>query len=371
MDTNSNLRTVTVELGNNSYPIYIGSGLLSQADLLAKHADSKQIAIVTNSVIAELYLPRLQASLRQNQPQVQLTTIELPEGENNKSQPTLQLIYDRLIEEKFSRDCLIIALGGGIVGDIAGYAAATYQRGVKFIQIPTTLLAQVDSSVGGKTGINHRLGKNLIGAFYQPQAVVIDTDVLQSLPPRELAAGMAEVIKYGLIRDIDFLNHLHEVMPTAMSLQGQAIADIIERSCRHKAAVVAADEKEKGERATLNLGHTFGHAIETLTHYNTYLHGEAIAIGMMMAMTLSQRLGWVSEADKAFAKQLFEQANCPTDLHTCQIPLTATQIREAMQRDKKVAAGKLKLILLNPVGSAVIRDDIAEPMILQTIEAYL
>ncbi len=311
------LRTVSVSLGDNSYPIYIGSGVLAQADLLATHIDTQQIAIVTDRVVAKLYLSLLENSLRRNHPQLQLQVILLPEGESNKNQDTLNLIYDHLIEKKFSRDCLLIALGGGIVGDITGYAAASYQRGVKFIQIPTTLY------------------------------------VLNSLPARELAAGMAEVIKYGLIRDAAFLGRLDTIIDEVMALNPEFIGEVIELSCQHKADVVAADEKEKGERATLNLGHTFGHAIETLTHYHTYLHGEAVAIGTMMALTLSRQLGWLEESDVHFAEQLFKRVNCPT---------------ETMQRDKKVAAGKLKLILLKSLGHAVIRNDIAEEAILTAIQ---
>lgn len=358
------MKTVSVELGTNSYPIYIGDGLLQQADLLQQAADSRQIGIVSNAVIADLYLSPLIDSLTKDR-EVMIETVILPEGEDNKNQTVLNRIYDHLIEKKFSRDCLLIALGGGIVGDMTGFAAASYQRGVKFIQIPTTLLAQVDSSVGGKTGINHRLGKNLIGAFYQPKAVFIDTNVLKSLPPREVAAGMAEVIKYGLIRDNVFLGRLDSIIDDAMQLNPTLLAELIQTSCQHKATVVANDEKEKGERATLNLGHTFGHAIEALTEYKVYLHGEAVAIGTMMAIELSRLLGWLNDSDVAFAEQLFQRADCPTYLKE---DLSSQAIRQAMQRDKKVAAGKLKLILLNRLGQAVIRDDIDETLILQAIE---
>lgn len=363
----SDTKNVAVNLGADSYTIHIGSGLLSDNGLIQSALSSKQVCIVTNQVIADYYLPTLLDSLKADN-DITVATVILPEGEPHKNQATLDSIYDCLIEHRFSRDCLIIALGGGIVGDITGFAAASYQRGVNFIQIPTTLLAQVDSSVGGKTGINHRLGKNLIGAFHQPKTVFIDTDVLRTLPPREIAAGMAEVIKYGLIRDRDFLHHLDNNIHQAMALDTAAVAELIRISCQHKAHVVENDEKEKGERATLNLGHTFGHAIESLTNYQTYLHGEAVAIGTMMALELSRLLGWLSDEDLAFAEDLFHRANCPTRLSG---QLQAADIRSAMQRDKKVAAGKLKLILLSALGNAVIRDDIDESLILQAITLRL
>lgn len=360
------MKTVHINLGHHHYDIVIGQGLLSDHQLIASMVDSQQVCIVTNAVIAEHYLSTLLSSL--SSLSLTLETVILPEGESNKTQTTLDLIHNRLIEKKFSRDCLLIALGGGIVGDIAGFAAASYQRGVKYLQIPTTLLAQVDSSVGGKTGINHALGKNLIGAFHQPVGVIIDTNVLATLPPREIAAGMAEVIKYGLIRDRQFLDSLQKNLDSLMTLDHDKLAEVIQRSCQHKANVVENDEKEQGERATLNLGHTFGHAIEALTHYHTYLHGEAIAIGTMMAAELSRLLGWLSDEDVVFIERLFIHAKCPTTLRE---DLSATAIRQAMQRDKKVAAGKLRLILLSQLGQAVIRDDIDEALILRAIEARL
>ncbi|PIE45308.1 MAG: 3-dehydroquinate synthase [Gammaproteobacteria bacterium] len=367
------MRTVDVNLGDNSYSIYIGRGLLAQAQLIQRALPTRQIAVITNQVVADYYLPVLLDSLRQGRDQatIQIETIILPEGEQHKNQTTLNSIYDRLIEKRFSRDCMLVALGGGIVGDIAGFAAASYQRGVNFIQIPTTVLAQVDSSVGGKTGINHRLGKNLIGAFYQPKAVFIDTDVLKTLPVREIAAGMAEVIKYGLIRDRAFLQRLDDVLDEVMALNDDYWAEIIQISCQHKANVVENDEKEKGERATLNLGHTFGHAIEALTSYRVYLHGEAVAIGTMMAAELSKQLGWLNADDVALMDALFRRAHCPVDVADLDPPLSAGDIRAAMQRDKKVAAGKLKLILLKTLGQAVIRNDIDESEIVKAIDARL
>ncbi len=371
MHASPSLRTVHVPLGENSYNIYIGSGLLSQPDCVQKHIRSQQICIVTNAVIADLYLSTVMQSLQHDNADIHIETVILPEGEANKNQAALDAIHDRLIEQKFSRDCQLIALGGGIVGDITGFAAASYQRGAAFIQIPTTLLAQVDSSVGGKTGINHRLGKNLIGAFHQPDAVIIDTDVLNTLPPREIAAGMAEVIKYGLIRDADFLARLDDIMDEVVALHPAYIGEVIQLSCQHKANVVETDEKEHGERATLNLGHTFGHAVEALTHYQHYLHGEAVAIGTMMALELSRQRQWLSEGDLHFAERLFLRANCPVDLSACTIKLTPQSIREAMQRDKKVRAGRLKLILLEKLGKAVIRSDNDEAQILAAIAARL
>lgn len=361
---------VRVNLGADSYNIHIGSGTLSQAEKVNEQITTRQICIVSNAVVADLYLPRLRESLLKNGEKTLITVI-LPEGEQHKNQSALDKIHDTLIDNKFSRDCLLIALGGGIVGDITGFAAASYQRGVDFIQIPTTLLAQVDSSVGGKTGINHRLGKNLIGAFHQPKSVLIDTDVLTTLPEREIAAGMAEVIKYGLIRDEQFLSRLEVIMTEAMALDAELMAEIIQTACQHKADVVENDEKEKGERATLNLGHTFGHAVEALTNYQTYLHGEAVAIGTMMAIELSHSLGWLDDDAIKRAEVLFQRAHCPIDCRAMTITLTPEQIREAMQRDKKVSAGRLKLILLRQLGQAEIRNDIDEKLILSAIAKRL
>ncbi len=360
-------KQVHVNLGDNSYTIHIGSGLLNNAELVNEQITTRQICIVSNQAIADLYLTPLCESLKKNTEEKTILTVILPEGEQYKNQSALDKIHDTLIENKFSRDCLLIALGGGIVGDITGFAAASYQRGVSFMQIPTTLLAQVDSSVGGKTGINHRLGKNLIGAFHQPNSVLIDTDVLKTLPPREVAAGMAEVIKYGLIRDRQFLSRLDTMLDEAMALNADVMAEIIQTSCQHKANVVENDEKEKGERATLNLGHTFGHAVEALTNYKTYLHGEAVAIGTMMAAEVSQSLGWLT----AEVEGLFKRANCPIDCRDVSKKLTAEAIRSTMQRDKKVSAGRLKLILLRQLGQAEIRNDIDESLILSAINKHL
>jgi 3-dehydroquinate synthase len=282
---------LNVNLGEQrSYPIFIGSGLLGDRNCFAPYIKGKQLCIVTNEVVAPLYLEGLIELLSVT---CQVDVVILPDGEQYKTVATLMKIYDCLLEKKHNRTTTLIALGGGVVGDMTGYAAASYQRGVNFIQVPTTLLAQVDSSVGGKTGVNHPLGKNMIGAFYQPEAVIIDTDVLGSLPERELSAGIAEIIKYGLIGDADFFRWLEVNMTALQSLDASVVTEAIARSCQNKASVVAQDEKEGGIRAILNLGHTFGHAIETAQGYGTWLHGEAVAIGMMIAAVLSEKMAWI------------------------------------------------------------------------------
>ncbi|OHC45509.1 MAG: 3-dehydroquinate synthase, partial [Pseudomonadales bacterium RIFCSPLOWO2_02_FULL_63_210] len=277
------MQTLQVDLAERSYPIYIGADLLRRTDLLAPHIIGRQVAVVTNETVAPLYLDTLKAALGG----YAVTAIVLPDGEAFKTWETLQQIFDGLLGARHDRHTTVIALGGGVVGDMAGFAAACYQRGVNFIQIPTTLLSQVDSSVGGKTGINHPLGKNMVGAFYQPQAVLIDTTSLATLPVRELSAGLAEVIKYGLICDEPFLSWLEQHMPALRALDQEALTAAIERSCAAKARIVGADEREAGLRATLNLGHTFGHAIETQQGYGVWLHGEAVAAGTVMALEMS------------------------------------------------------------------------------------
>ncbi|WP_295608205.1 3-dehydroquinate synthase, partial [uncultured Lamprocystis sp.] len=286
------MTTLTVSLGARSYPIYIGTGLIADPDHYRPHIQGGQVMVVTNETVAPLYLEAACAALTG----LRVSTLILPDGEVYKTQDALNRIYDALLAERFSRDCTLIALGGGVIGDMAGFAAASYQRGVAFIQIPTTLLAQVDSSVGGKTGINHPLGKNMIGAFHQPRAVIADTATLNTLSDRELSAGLAEVIKYGLIRDPDFFDWLDTHLMALRDRDPDTLAEAIRRSCENKAQVVAADELENGERALLNLGHTFGHAIETGTGYGNWLHGEAVGVGMCMAADLSARLGWLSAA---------------------------------------------------------------------------
>lgn len=357
------MRTLTVALGERSYPIQIGSGLLGNASLILPHLNAPLAAIVSNETVAPLYLAHLAGSLRGQG--VKVTEIILPDGEQHKNWQTLNRIYDALLENRCERATTIIALGGGVIGDLTGFAAATYQRGVPFIQVPTTLLAQVDSSVGGKTGINHPLGKNMIGAFYQPRLVLADTATLVTLPDRELCAGLAEVIKYGLIRDLPFFDWLEGNMERLLARDEAALTYAIERSCINKAEVVAADETESGVRALLNLGHTFGHAIEAGLGYGEWLHGEAVAAGTVMAAELSRRMGWLGAADLARAVALFERAGLPVrGPH-----LGAERYLELMALDKKVAAGKMRLILLDALGRGAIRSDLPVADIRGAIEA--
>lgn len=343
------MQTLNVSLAERSYPIYIGAGLLS-SDLLRRHVRASQVMVVTNETVAPLYLDQVLASLDG----LTVDTLVLPDGERFKTLATLEKVFDALLDKRHSRTTTLVALGGGVIGDMTGFAAACYQRGVDFIQVPTTLLAQVDSSVGGKTAVNHPRGKNMIGAFYQPKAVLIDTDVLKTLPPRELGAGLAEVIKYGLIRDADFLRWLEDNMALLRAGNTEALVTAIERSCRNKADVVAADETEQGERALLNLGHTFGHAIETATGYSEWLHGEAVATGMLLAAKLSADLGWLTQAQVAQVAALLEKAELPL---TPPSGMTPAQFRELMAHDKKVLDGQLRLVLLKDLGKAVVTAD--------------
>lgn len=357
------MQTLNVALGDRSYPIHIGSGLISQAELILPHLKRKQVAIVTNTTVAPLYLAKLAQPLKDNR--VSVIEIILPDGEAHKNSETLNLIYDALLKNRCERSTTLIALGGGVIGDLTGYAAATYLRGVPFIQIPTTLLSQVDSSVGGKTGINHPLGKNMIGAFYQPKLVLADIDTLQTLPKRELSAGVAEVIKYGLIRDADFFDWLETNIAKLMDLDEAVTSYAIYRSCKNKAEVVAADEHEAGERALLNLGHTFGHAIENAMGYGVWLHGEAVAAGMMLAADLSQRLGWLNAQDVQRMHALLAASRLP---HRAP-HLGAEKYLDLMQSDKKVADGKIRLVLQQGIGKAVITGDYDADKLKQTLEA--
>ncbi len=343
------MKTLHLELAERSYPIHIGGGLLGRADLLAPHIAGRQLVVVTNETVAPLYLNKLLAGLQD----YQCASVVLPDGEQYKTLATLNLIFDALLGKKCDRKTTLIALGGGVIGDLTGFAAACYQRGVPFIQIPTTLLAQVDSSVGGKTGVNHALGKNMIGAFYQPRCVIADTDTLRSLPERELCAGIAEIIKYGLIRDKEFFKWLESNMEALRARDPEALIYAIERSCRNKAAVVAADERESGERALLNLGHTFGHAIETGMGYGVWLHGEAIGAGMLMAADLSWRLGWLSAKDRERTEHLLARAGLPTHAPA---ELSRERFMELMAVDKKVMDGTLRLVLLKAIGAAIVAD---------------
>ncbi|TWE07642.1 3-dehydroquinate synthase [Pseudomonas sp. AG1028] len=356
------MQTLHVDLAERSYPIHIGAGLLSRADLLAQHIVGRQVAIVTNETIAPLYLQALQDTLAD----YRVTPIVLPDGEAFKNWETLQSIFDGLLGARHDRRTTVLALGGGVIGDMAGFAAACYQRGVNFIQLPTTLLSQVDSSVGGKTGINHPMGKNMVGAFYQPQAVLIDTRSLDTLPPRELSAGLAEVIKYGLICDAPFLDWLEENMAALRSLDQAALTEAIERSCAAKARVVGADEKETGVRATLNLGHTFGHAIETQMGYGVWLHGEAVAAGTVMALEMSHRLGWIDADERDRGIRLFQAAGLPV------VPprdMTPEQFLAHMAVDKKVLDGQLRLVLLRSLGEAVVTSDYPAEILSATLAA--
>lgn len=345
------MQTLTVELGDRSYPIYIGHGIRQQKALFDKAIHGKQVMIVTNDTIAPLYLDSLVSLLSSD---YKVDTCILPDGEAYKTLDTYASIMTALLEAKHNRTTTIIALGGGVVGDMAGYAAATYQRGVPFIQVPTTLLSQVDSSVGGKTGVNHPLGKNMIGAFYQPQAVIIDTQTLETLPQRELSAGMAEVIKYGLICDVPFFDWLEHEIDALMALDNVKISEAIYRSCLAKANVVAQDEREGGIRAILNLGHTFGHAIETHMGYGNWLHGEAVGAGCVLAVDLSWRMGNVSEQDLNRSVNLFKAAKLPV------LPpseMTLEDFVGHMVLDKKVLDGSLRLVLLQSLGEAMVTSD--------------
>lgn len=354
---------MNVALGARSYPIHIGAGLVARADLILAHLKAPMAAIVSNETIAPLYLASLSGALRAKG--VRVTEIILPDGEEYKNWQTLNRIFDALLENRCERATTIIALGGGVIGDLAGFAAASYQRGVPFIQVPTTLLAQVDSSVGGKTGINHPLGKNMIGAFYQPRLVLADTDTLKTLPDRELHAGLAEVIKYGLIRDLPFFEWLEANIERLLVRDPEAMSYAIERSCANKAEVVEEDEHESGVRALLNLGHTFGHAIEAGLGYGKWLHGEAVAAGTMMAARLSGNLGWLTEADCARIDALLRRAALPTRGPN----LGADRYLELMALDKKVVEGKLRLVLLGKIGEGVISADSGLPLIRAAIEA--
>jgi 3-dehydroquinate synthase len=353
------MKTLSLELGERSYPIYIGSGLL-QGELLDRHIRGKRVAIVTNETVAPLYLDKVLAALGKHDP----VTVVLPDGEQYKTLEYLNRIFDRLLETRCDRTTTVIALGGGVVGDMAGFAAACYQRGVDFIQIPTTLLAQVDSSVGGKTGVNHPLGKNMIGAFYQPRCVLIDTDTLDTLPDTELAAGIAEVVKYGLIRDLAFLEWLEANMARLVGRDKDVLAEAVYRSCRNKAEVVGADEREAGQRALLNLGHTFGHAIETGMGYGAWLHGEAIAAGMVMAADLSCRMGWIGRDEVIRIERLLLQANLPV---RAPAELSVERFLELMAVDKKVLGGTLRLVLLRHLGEAVVTADFDTAKLRETL----
>ena len=356
--------TLQVDLGDRSYPITIGQGLLSDSELIARHVAGKRVAIVTNTTVGPLYLDRLVNLLAGAGKQV--TTIVLPDGEEEKNWASLMRVFDVLLEQKFDRKTTLVALGGGVIGDLTGFAAATYMRGVPFIQVPTTLLAQVDSSVGGKTGINHPLGKNMIGAFYQPQAVVADTATLNTLPPRELSAGLAEVIKHGAIIDAAFFDWIEANIGKLVARDASALAYAIQRSCEIKAEVVRQDEREGGLRAILNFGHTFGHAIEAGLGYGEWLHGEAVGCGMVMAADLSHRLGFIDAETRKRMIALVQAAGLPTVAPD----LGVERWLELMQVDKKNEGGQIKFILIKPLGTPVIMP-VPQDALLATLKACI
>lgn len=358
------MEILNLDLGDRSYPIYIGSGLLNDPGLLSQHIHNAATMIVSNETVAPLYLDKVIPHLTQ----IKHSDCILPDGEAFKNLGELNQIFTRLLEHRYGRDTTLIALGGGVVGDMCGFAAASYQRGIDFIQIPTTLLAQVDSSVGGKTGVNHALGKNMIGAFHQPRCVIIDIDTLDTLEDRQLYAGLAEVIKYGLIIDLEFFIWLEQNMDALLARDQTALIYAIKRSCEIKADVVAADEREKGQRALLNLGHTFGHAIETSTGYGNWLHGEAIGCGMQMAAEMSLQLGWLKKDDVARIQRLLERAHLPT---TPPASMTKQEFLDRMAVDKKVLKGQLRLVLLKSIGQAVVSADFAPQALHTTLEASL
>ena len=356
------ISTLDVDLGERSYPIYIGQDLLRDAKLFRRHIASAQVMVVSNETVAPLYMQTLLDSLQG----LQVEQVVLPDGEKYKTLEILNRIFDQLLEKRFDRGCTLIALGGGVIGDMTGFAAACYQRGVNFIQVPTTLLSQVDSSVGGKTGVNHPLGKNMIGAFYQPQAVIIDIDTLKTLPPRELSAGMAEVIKHGIIKDAEYFSWLESHMQDLRDLDPEALAHAVKGSCVIKSRVVSADEREAGQRALLNFGHTFGHAIETGMGYGNWLHGEAVGVGMCMAARMSRRLGWLSAEEETRITELIAAAGLPT----APPELSSERFMELMAVDKKVMAGKLRLVLLQGIGKALISEDFSIEILQETLQSY-
>jgi 3-dehydroquinate synthase len=354
--------TLRIELGERSYPIVIGSGLLGDASLLDGLVPARDVMVVSNDKVAPLYLASLASGLAGRR----VRSVVLPDGEQHKTLATLGRVLDALVEARFNRDACVVALGGGVVGDVAGFAAACYQRGVDCVQVPTTLLAQVDSSVGGKTGVNHPGGKNLIGAFHQPRAVVTDLATLGTLPSRELRAGLAEVVKYGLVDDAGFLEWIERNVDALLALDAAALAHAVRRSCEIKARIVGADEREHGQRALLNLGHTFGHAIENAAGYGEWLHGEAVATGMVLAADLSRRLGWIGDRDVERLERLLRRCGLPVQPP----PIGAARALELMAMDKKVLAGRLRLVLLRRLGEAVVSGDYAAEALQETLRAH-
>lgn len=360
------MKTLHLDLGEKSYPIYIGKGLLAQKELLTNHISSKQVMIVTDEYGADAlpYLSKVKNLLSD----FTVAEVILPSGEKYKTLDTVNTIFTALLEARFERSCTLVALGGGIVGDITGFAAASYQRGVNFIQIPTTLLAQVDSSVGGKTGVNHILGKNMIGSFYQPKCVLIDVDTLDTLDDRQYSAGMAEVIKYGLLGNADFLQYLQNNIDDLIDRDKDLIIQVVYQSCSDKSEIVAQDELEVGKRALLNLGHTFGHAIENALGYGVYLHGEAVAVGMLMAAKLSVLEGFITNKNMQQVEQLLQKARLPTTINS---KINHQDFMDAMSVDKKVINGVIRLVLMKKLGQAFISDYYQAHSLEQTIKDFL
>ncbi len=356
------MQTLQVDLGPASYPISIGSGLLTDRNLLDSQIPGRDLLIVTNTTVARLYLAKLTASFSQRR----MAECILPDGEQHKTLQTAGWVLDALVANKMNRDATVLALGGGVVGDIAGFAASCYQRGIGYVQLPTTLLAQVDSSVGGKTGVNHSGGKNLIGAFYQPRAVIADTDALATLPDRELKSGLAEVVKHGVVWDPLLFNWLERKIPQLLARDAEALTYAISRSCEIKATVVARDEREHNLRAILNFGHTFGHAIEAATSYEKYLHGEAVAVGMLIAVDLSARMGLVDPVLKERLRAILALAGLPTEAPR----IGAARAYELMQMDKKVLGGAVRLVLLEKLGRAIVTDQYPKAALDATLAEY-
>ena len=356
------MKTLIVQLAKRSYPIHIGAGLLNQSMLIRERLKKERVCIVTDDRVGPLYLEKLKSALKP----LAVESVALPNGEENKDWETLDLIFTALLKSGYGRDSALIALGGGVVGDLTGFAAACYQRGIPYVQVATTLLAQVDSAVGGKTAINHRYGKNMIGAFHQPLAVLSDLATLDTLDARQMGAGLAEVIKYGLIKDIRFFEWLEANIQAIMAKDEDALTHAVVRSCEIKSAIVATDEHEQGERALLNLGHTFGHAIETALGHGEWLHGEAVAVGLVMAAALSVRQGNFKPTEYRRLCRLLERAGLPIAPPD---NITAEEMRKHMGRDKKVLAGQLRLVLPKSIGSAVVTTEFDEKALMATLEA--
>ena len=354
--------TLQVSLAERSYPILIGDALLADVALLGRHLAAKDLLLVSNTTVAPLYAERVRASLGDRR----IVDVRLPDGEQYKTMEYLARVLDVLVANRFARDSVVLALGGGVIGDLAGFAAACYQRGVAFAQMPTTLLAQVDSSVGGKTGVNHPGGKNMIGAFHQPSVVFADTSTLRTLPQRELRAGLAEVVKYGLIFDRAFLDWIESNVDALLALDPAALAHAIHRSCELQADVVRRDERETGDRALLNLGHTFGHAIETATGYTQWLHGEAVAAGMVIAADMSARLGMLPAADVQRIRQLLQRIGLPVEAPR----FGAQRALDCMRVDKKVKSGRIRLVLLEKLGTAKFTADYADDALASTLTTH-